>query len=205
MKTLKIFFLLWLFTFGAAHCTESPEQKKRIHILFVGNSLTYANDLPTLVKNRLTEFNVLVDVMAKPNYALEDHWNDGRLPVLLASNNYDFVIIQQGPSSQQEGREMLMDYGKKIKELCTQNGSQLAFFMVWPAYSNYEMFDGVIKNYTDAATATKSILCPVGKVWKQHFSDTKDLSYYGSDMFHPSKKGSEVAADVIASVISEHI
>lgn len=187
------------------HDLEHPEQKRKIHLLFVGNSLTYTNNLPAMVAARMKPYQVIADVLAKPNYALEDHWQEGRLPLLMASNHYNFVIVQQGPSSQQDGREMLMTYGEKINVLCKQTGSRLAFFMVWPAYAQYTMFDGVIRNYSDAATATGSILCPVGKVWKQHFTATQDFSYYGSDLFHPSRKGSEVAADVIASELLKHL
>lgn len=205
MKNLYILWTLVLVSMVSAHCAESPEPKKKIRILFVGNSLTYTNDLPSLVKKRLSDFKVVADALVKPNYALEDHWNEGRLQVLMASNQYDFVIVQQGPSSQQDGRDMLIDYGSRIKEICNQHQSQLVFFMVWPAYSSYSTFDGVIKNYTDAATETQSLLAPVGKIWKQYFFDTKDFSYYGPDMFHPSLKGSEVAADIIGATILNEV
>ena len=69
--------------------------------------------------------------------------------------------------------------------------------MVWPSQANLSMFDGVIKNYTDAASQTQSIVCPVGKVWKEHFDSTKEFSYYGLDRFHPSLKGSQMAAKII--------
>jgi len=168
-------------------------------VLFVGNSLTYSNDLPDLVAGIAKDsgISIITEMIAYPNYALEDHWNDGRLQTLIATKHYDFVVVQQGPSSQQEGRMMLLDYGARIKALCEKNNSRLAFFMVWPAFSNFQHFDGVIKNYSEAASATHSLLCPVGQVWKTHFSKTNDYSYYGPDMFHPSQKGSEVAAKVI--------
>jgi lysophospholipase L1-like esterase len=44
-------------------------------------------------------------------------------------------------------------------------------------------------------------LCPVGAVWKKHFDETKDYSYYGPDLFHPSQKGSEIAAKVIVDAL----
>ncbi len=168
-------------------------------ILFVGNSLTYTNDLPALVVKLGEEKGVKIktEMIAYPNYALEDHWNDGQLQTLLAEKQFDFVVVQQGPSSQEEGRVMLLNYGARIKALCDIHHSKLAFFMVWPAFSNLYMMDGVIKSYTDAATATNSIVCPVGQVWKKYFSETNDYSYYGPDMFHPSQKGSEAAAQVI--------
>ncbi len=177
----------------------SKTQDSVVTMLFVGNSLTYTNDLPALVttvagKNKIT---VTTEMLAFPNYALEDHWNDGKMQELLAKNEYDFVVVQQGPSSQDEGRLMLLNYGQKIKELCDQYQSKLAFFMVWPAVSNNRHFDGVIKNYRDAATSTNSILCPVGEVWHAHIKKTQDLSYYGPDGFHPSPEGSKKAAQII--------
>jgi hypothetical protein len=176
--------------------TTSDSAKK---ILFVGNSLTYYNDLPSLVakvgKDRGVE--IKTDMIAYPNYALEDHWNDGAMQTLIATKKYDFVVVQQGPSSQADGRAMLLDYGARIKSLCITHNAKLAFFMVWPAFANYSTFDGVIKNYGDAAAATSSLLCPVGKLWKDHFQATGDYSYYGPDMFHPSLKGSENAALII--------
>jgi hypothetical protein len=168
-------------------------------ILFVGNSLTYANDLPQTVAHiaKLKGLNIKVETLALPNYALIDHLSDGKLQTMIATKKYNYVIVQQGPSSQPEGREMLLEAAPKIKELCTANGAQLAFYMVWPAHDNYYNFDGVIRNYTEAATMTNSILCPVGTVWKEYIDRTNDLSYYGSDLFHPSLKGTQVAAEVI--------
>lgn len=168
-------------------------------ILFIGNSLTFTNNLPELVTSKASEMEITLatKMIAYPNYALEDHWNDGDIQQLIACGIYDFVIIQQGPSSQAEGRASLLEYGGKIAELCNANGAELAFFMVWPALANYNTFPGVIANYTDAAEATSAILCPVGRVWKEYFDKTSDYSYYGPDNFHPSREGSLVAAEVI--------
>ena len=172
-------------------------------ILFIGNSLTYTNDLPDIVARigRDKGIEIATTMITYPNYALEDHWNDGQIQLLIATKKYHFVVVQQGPSSQNDGRVMLMDYGARIKALCTANNSQLAFFMVWPALANFHTFDGVIKNYTDAAVATNSLLCPVGKIWKEYFNATNDYSYYGLDMFHPSLKGSEKAAEIIYATL----
>jgi len=139
------------------------------YVLFIGNSLTYANNLPLLVAQLGGQKGVQIipEMIAYPNYALEDHWNDGQIQLLIATKKYHFVVVQQGPSSQNDGRAMLMDYGARIKGLCDANNSQLAFFMVWPALANFHTFDGVIKNYTDSALAKNSFLCPVGKIWKE--------------------------------------
>lgn len=183
--------------FGACQIKETIDPEKGI--LFVGNSLTYTNNLPRLVTKLATDNGIKIntEVIAYPNYALEDHWNDGQVQQLIATKKYNFVVVQQGPSSQADGRAMLLDYGQRLSSLCKKHNAQLAFFTVWPAKANYHTFDGVIKNYSDAALQTQSILCPVGKVWKEHFDTTNDFSYYGPDGFHPSLEGSKVAAQVI--------
>lgn len=168
-------------------------------LLFVGNSLTYSNNLPRLVTQEAKRKGIVITttMLTKPNYAIVDHWRDKEVQRLIKTKKYDFVIIQQGPSSQADGRAMLLNSGKEYSNLCDANGTKLAYFMVWPSRIYYHTFDGVIKNYTDAATKNKAILCPVGKVWKQHFDKTNDFSYYSPDQFHPSLSGSRAAAKVI--------
>ncbi len=174
------------------------------NILFIGNSLTYTNGLPELVTGVARDNGVLIntEMLALPNYSLEDHWNDGKLQNLIKSEKFSYVIVQQGPSSQADGRAILIEYGERISTLCKKSNTKLVFFMVWPARANYYNFEGVIKNYIDAAAQTNSILCPVGKVWKTHFDKTTDFSYYGQDEFHPSLDGSKVAARVIYETLS---
>ncbi len=183
---------------STTHLNKLPEAGK-INILFVGNSLTYSNNLPEIVERVAHQQGkeVVVGMLALPNYALEDHWFDGEVKKLVASGNYQYVVVQQGPSSQADGRAMLLEYGSLIKKLCDEHHAKLAFFMVWPAKANYHMFAGVVANYTAAAEQTNSILCPVGAMWKRQMDAKSDFSYYSADGFHPSLKGSQSAAEII--------
>ncbi|MEN0051114.1 MAG: SGNH/GDSL hydrolase family protein [Bacteroidota bacterium] len=171
------------------------------NLLFVGNSLTYFNDLPNLVEEQAASRNIIISaaMLAQGNYAIVDHWAEGKVQNLIRSRKYDYVIIQQGPSSQADGYDMLLNGGKQYADLCKANDVQLAYYMVWPSRRYYHTFNGVINNYTAAAEANDAVLCPVGKVWKDHFDKTNDFSYYGPDQFHPSVAGSKVAARVIVS------
>lgn len=181
-------------------CTgKRTDDPTTISILFVGNSLTYSNDLPGLVEALGTKNNksILTEMLAYPNYALEDHWNEGKIQQLICEQSFDFVVVQQGPSSQADGRQMLLEYGALIKTWCDSRDTKLAFFMVWPAITNYHTFEGVINNYTYAARETESILCPVGASWKEYIDTHNNYSYYSADGFHPSWKGSEQAAAII--------
>jgi hypothetical protein len=50
-----------------------------LRILFIGNSLTYVNDLPALVQaiGKANGEKVETRMVAYPDYSLEDHWNSG--------------------------------------------------------------------------------------------------------------------------------
>jgi len=72
-------------------------------------------------------------MIAIGNYAIIDHWNDGTAVDEINTGKYHFVIIQQGPSSQEEGRQMLIEDGKRYSTLCKNNNSQLCYLMVWPS------------------------------------------------------------------------
>ncbi len=182
---------------------ESQSEKKVFNLLFIGNSLTYTNNLPLLVKKQAKKRGIVINtkMIAKPNYAISDHWYDGEVQKLIASKTYHFVIIQQGPSSQQDGKQLLVKYGKKYNMLCKTSHAKLVYFMVWPPINHPERFEGVINNHQYAAKANDALLCPVGSVWKKHFITTSNYDYYGSDGFHPSKKGSNIAAKTIVAYL----
>ena len=180
-----------------------PQRNLPIKVLFVGNSLTYANDLPKLVEIGAKKMGVKIKatMLAYPNYAIEDHWKEKKVLRLLEQENFDFLILQQGPSSQIDGREMLMEYGAKFQTACKSTNTRLVFFMVWPSLNYFRSFDQVIANYSEAANYNKALLCPVGKVWKDYIDQSGDLSLYGADGFHPSQKGSLIAAQVITDAL----
>lgn len=200
-KLNTLFTLLLVLYFNPFNQSRfnTAEIKPEYAILFIGNSLTYTNNLPKLVKNEAKQkgIKVNVEMLAFPNYAIEDHWNEGTVQKRIATKKYDFVIIQQGPSSQNEGRKMLIEYGKKYSALCELNNAKLCYFMVWPSIHNYQTFEKVIQNHKDAATMNNAILLPVGEVWKEYIDKTNSFEYYSADAFHPSLEGSKVASKVI--------
>ena len=54
-----------------------------IRVLFVGNSLTQANDLPLMVSALAAGFGVQIQGtdVSQGGFSLEDHWNDRRAPL----------------------------------------------------------------------------------------------------------------------------
>lgn len=203
------FIMLFYMVSFVSSCSYSQDtlsrnnQSQIINLLFIGNSLTYTNNLPKLVERNALRNGITVKtkMIAYPNYAIVDHWAEGEVQQLIETKKYDFVIIQQGPSSQDDGRTMLMESGSVYKDLCEANNAKLCYFMVWPSVRYYNSFDGVIKNHRDAAIANEALLIPVGELWRAYIENTKKYDYYSADGFHPSVKGSEMAANVIVEYL----
>ena len=90
-------------------------QPSPARILFIGNSLTYSNDLPATVcaMARSAGRQVTCESVAKPDYGLEEHWNDREARQAIA-RGWDVVVLQQGPSALPASRRMLIDYTRRF-------------------------------------------------------------------------------------------
>jgi hypothetical protein len=179
--------------------TLQAQSQKKINVLFLGNSLTYTNNLPELMKlvASCDSVEMTYRSICFPNYALIDHWNDGNAQKEIQSGKYNFVIVQQGPSSQSEGRVYLLDYGLKFDSLCDRHKSKLVSYMVWPAKARSIDFQGVFESYKLLADSTKGIFAPAGNAWLKVWEGNPEFKLYGEDNFHPHYNGSLLAAMVI--------
>lgn len=175
-------------------CKSDAQQK--IRLLFLGNSLTYFNNLPELVKSIALSDTVSVSytTLAFPNYALEDHWVEGNAARAIRTNHYNFVVVQQGPSSQQEGRDMLIRAGLRFNELVNQKNGRLVSFMVWPSEMRLGDFPGVETSYRMLADTTNGIFCEAGLAWQQAWELDPSVELFAPDRFHPGYTGSVLAA-----------
>ena len=165
-------------------------------ILFVGNSLTYSNNLPKILEEIAENSGKKIKTksLCFPNYAIIDHLNEGKLQKILAKNKIDYLVVQQGPSSQKEGKKMLIEDGETLKKICDKYNVNLVYFMVWTSKKWYNTFDLVIENHKLAAKKNNALLFPVGEIWKKYTKFKKHEELYDLDGFHPSKTGSFFAA-----------
>lgn len=193
---IRNLYLVFFFLIFYSATPGGKASRKEVKILFVGNSLTYVNDLPALIKEIAKQDGITVSYTSflYPDYSLEDHWNEGKVKAEIEKEAYDFVLAQQGPSALRESQVLLIDYASRFSEVCKKNNSKLALYMVWPSKARSFDLDNVINSYTKAAQHTRSILCPAGLAWKNAWAVDSLLALYSPDNFHPSLSGSVLAA-----------
>jgi hypothetical protein len=170
-----------------------------IRVLFIGNSLTYFNNLPgTLVDLALSSGDTIRAVMvAYPDYALVDHLRQGAAVSAIAASTWNFVVLQQGPSSLQVNRDSLIAMTRLFDVPIKQTGAKTALFGVWPQTVNAVTFPRAIESYQMAATAVGGVHLPVGAAWQAALAEDSTLPLYNADGLHPSELGTYLAALVM--------
>lgn len=172
-----------------------------LRVLFLGNSLTYTNDLPRMVEalSSSGERRVRATMIAGPNYGLEDLWREAKVREAIRSRAFDVVVMQQGPSALPESRTNLVAWAKKFGDFIREHDAEPALFMVWPSSDRAFDRQRVAESYRVAAAACGCRLLPAGEAWQAAWKKSGRLSLYGVDGFHPSSEGSFLAALVIWS------
>jgi protocatechuate 3,4-dioxygenase beta subunit len=170
-----------------------------IRILFLGNSLTAGNDLPAMVQAMAQAGGVRVACQARTpgGASLEDQWQDGAARQLLAATRWDYLVLQQGPSSRPESQVHLRKWTAKWADEARKHGTKPALFMVWPFQRQASGFNLVSESYRRAAAASSCRLLPAGEAWEKALRDKLTVSLYQADELHPTKAGTYLAALVI--------
>lgn len=202
-RTLKTIFLtISLLSIAIQVNGQSTNEalRKNLKVLFIGNSLTYANGLPEVIKafakaEKKGKFDF--KMVAEPNFALEDHWNRGVARKLIEKEKWDYVILQQGPSASADGRQMLLEYSARFAEIIKRYGGIPALYMVWPSVERTKDFAGVRRSYQEASNAVGGIFLPVGEAWLEAWKLDETINLHAVDGFHPTPLGTYLAALVI--------
>jgi len=175
-------------------------------ILFIGNSLTYSNDLPLIVQalfDTVGGRSYDVAMVAAPDFSLEDHWNEGTARRNIERGGWQIVVLQQGPSSLPESRVLLRDYVTRFSERIKSIGARPALYSVWPSRSRLGDFDRAIESYEIAADDVGGILLPVAAAWRAVWQRDSTIALYQPDGLHPSVIASYLASLVMYGVIAD--
>lgn len=184
---------------ASAGCGIVGAGEEGLRVLFIGNSLTYTNDLPAVVA-ALAEAGgqpISYEMVAYPDVALMDHWQGGAARGKLRVGGWDVVVMQQGPSSLPENQENLRQWATTWAGAAREQGASPALYMVWPAEARAGDFPGVVTSYTNAAEAAGALLFPAGTAWRRTRERAPDVPLYGPDGFHPTETGTYLAALVV--------
>jgi hypothetical protein len=190
---------------GAPLLLAGVPPQSSLRVLFIGNSLTAANDLPGMVRaiaETAGSPRIVTSAVTRPGFSLEDHWHAGEARAAIARRTWDVVVLQQGPSALPESQVLLREYARRFDADIRRAGAATALYMVWPSKARFSDFDGVSASYRRAARDVDGLLLPAGDAWRAAWRRDPDLALYDSDRFHPSRLGTWLAALVVYESLS---
>lgn len=198
-----------LLAIAPAACDDEPAgpQFAGTRVLFIGNSLTYSNDLPGTLRDIafLAGDTLSVASVAVANTALIDHAY-GQTDALAAvrGRRWDHVVLQQGPTSLRLCRDTLVLSARLFDAPVRASGAAPALMMTWPPSDRLAYFDAVRDSYRAAARAVNGDFYPVGEAWREAWRRDASLPLYSDDGYHPAPLGTLLAALVIYEHVTGH-
>ena len=221
MKIVKIFLsLLALMGFSAidmmAKKTVMPGDT--INVLWIGNSYTFFNDLPSLFQEIASHENITVNNtrLLKGGEKLEGHFNNPEVRDTISKGGWDYVILQEYSSTPANSTkyvaENIYPYAAALDSLIhlSSPDAETVLYMTWghrdgnirqtpyPFDDNYEsMQNRITTTYLDLAYELGAMCAPVGLAWQKIRNYYPDIDLYNPDTSHPSLAGSWLAANTI--------
>ena len=197
---MRSFWVAGVLLLAVACGGGSARGAAKLQVLFVGNSLTAANDLPAAVAS-LSHGAIAYRTVAPGGVSLEDHWTLTGAREALGANAWDYVVLQQGPSTLPESAVNLREWAVRWANAIRERGARPALYEVWPdsAVGVRLSFPPLIRSYRAAGDAAHALFLPAGEAWRAAWRRNPRLPLYGPDGFHPSRLGTTLAALVIVA------
>src|SRR5438045_2919712 len=140
-----------------------------LHVLFVGDSFTYFNNLPAVVQ-RISENTPGTEIRAErvtaSSYTLDVHWRKGRAADRIRRDRFDVVILQENTLRLATHPEKALAAMRLFKRAADQTGTRIMLLLPWaPRYSPAAQ-DRLGLAVRSLARALKVPVIPVGDAWK---------------------------------------
>ncbi|MDF2159117.1 hypothetical protein [Algoriphagus sp. CAU 1675] len=188
-------------------CSQPKEEDDKIKILFIGNSYTYYNSSPELLKalihEKFPDQVVETQLISGGGMTLADHWqNEGTIQT-IRTGDWDYVVLQE---QSKLGMGVMIDndiffgqterfyeHARKFDTEIKKADAKTVFLMTWSVRDKPKEQAILTHAYTAIAKELKAILAPVGLVWDELRANPK-IELYADDGGHPSPMGSYLSA-----------
>ncbi|PTT71553.1 MULTISPECIES: PKD domain-containing protein [unclassified Chryseobacterium] len=214
MRKFLLFFLL-------SFCMSVFSQNNTEKVLFIGNSMTYYNDMPQIFAGIAQSKGKLVQTLQHTpgGTGFVDHVNNNTLYDIIKNNIFDKVVMQPGTSESVGASypvSITAQRGNRLKDSIKKYSPCAQVFL-------YEISNGIIsandyptyfltqKKIKDSITKLSNLMqipmIPAGEAAKKYYQTQQDLLLhlsYGD--VHPNLNGSYLVASVMyASIYQENV
>lgn len=186
--------------------------KPPIRMLFIGNSYTFANDLPGMLaklSNDGRQSRIIHAQETPGGCTFERHLADGRAAKRITAGRWDYVVLQEQSQMPVVDPARTITCGRELDRLVRAAGARTLFFETWARAAQPEMQAGLSATYAELARRSPpavnggagATVVPVGEAWRRGLELSPPPTLHAADGSHPSPAGTYLAACVFYGVV----
>ena len=214
------FFLILFLSVGFAQSTDT------IKVLFIGNSFTSNNNLPSVFQQLALGANkpVVVASYMPGGISVGDisqgtaaHMNNPIVFNLIRSNNWNYLVLQdnQGRFVNNYGifpsSSLVIQGHIKIRDslLYYHPCAKMIWFAGWGPKAGYlpyastgvGLINKIYDNYRFLLDTAQQVIAPIGPAWERIIANDTTINLWDTDDTHPGIPGTSITADVVYSTV----
>ncbi len=180
-----------------------------LRVLFVGNSYTYVNDLPAVIRAlgaATPGGGVEVDSVTVGGATLAQHWTSTGARERIASGGFDAVVIQGQSLEPVSSAASFDQHAALFAGALRDAGARGVWYATW-ARRDVEaepqaLTEALELRYRMAAAHNGDVVARVGASWQIALLELPGVELYDPDRSHPSPAGTLLAGCVILQALT---
>lgn len=192
---------------GSAQVAPRPREGP-IRVLFIGNSYTYVNNLPELVRGLAAGMTGPVPLKTEQvtvgGATLRQLWEAGPALAAIRQGRWDYVVLQEqstlggtlvnGKSVISDPNRLFWPYARLFDREIRKHGARTALLETWGQPGEAGNFDALAHGYFTIGKELDAVVIPAGLAWQRALAERPGLPLYLTDGSHPAPAGSYLAA-----------
>ena len=183
-------------------CTKyANEESAQASLLFIGNSLTFYNELPLVLARMLkcqsppaVAGGLKIWMMVQGGFTLEDHWRKNLTRTVVTQlGPWDYVVLQEQSIRILSEEAQYMRYLENFVEEVRKCGAKPVLYATWSLENEAAAFVTVTERFCSAAEKFQLLSVPVGRCWERLRKEHPGIQLY-QDAVHPTESGTYLAA-----------
>ena len=169
---------------------------KRVRMLFIGNSFTTKNDLPTLlsaIAKAGKGITIESKIISAGGASLRRHWNAGAAS-RITSAKWDYVVFQEQSTLPIKNSNRFHENVREFVPAIKESGAKMVLFMTWARKNEPENQRLLTDSYNKIGKELGASVVPVGTAWQKLVAKHDKPVLHAEDGSHPTLAGSYLAA-----------
>lgn len=189
---------------------------KSKEVLFIGNSYTYSQNMPEIIRvlaeEKGSELNY--EMIAPGGVGFQHHLKSKETMKAIKSRHWDFIVLQDRSIAPLLMPEQVINFGAELVQISKKYSGEVLLYQTM-AYGKRHglmngsskmvdaMHDRITSTYDELARKTGAKVVPAGLAWRTSQRESPKIKLHEEDQSHPTKEGAYLTALLFYGVIFE--